>query len=99
MRSSTAGNKTGGMREPARARKSAAMLKIAAMSKSAGMSDEWMSVIGVAAIDESRAARNVPVMVVYDVVSVPIGSPVVPPPAEASEHADSNSQAERNSWP
>jgi hypothetical protein len=56
-----------------------------------------MSVIEVAAIDESRAVGDVPVMVVYHVVVVPIGSPVMPAPAKASE--DANSQAERYPWP
>src|SRR5437879_13627389 len=68
------------------------------MGKSARMSENWMPVIEVVAIDESRAVGDESVMVVQHVVSVPIRSPVVPPPAEAGEDADSDSQAERNPW-
>ena len=61
------------------------------------MSEQWMSVTVVVAIDESPAVGDVPVMVVYQVVVVPIGSPVMPAPAKPSE--DANSHAERNPWP
>src|SRR6266436_3188427 len=56
-----------------------------------------MSVTEVVVIDESGTVRDVPVMVVRHIVSVPIGSPVMPAPAEAAEYTDSNTQAERNS--
>ena len=56
-----------------------------------------MSVTVVVAIGESPAVGDVPVMVVYQVVVVPIGSPVMPAPAKPSE--DANSHAERNPWP
>src|SRR6202158_4239412 len=91
MTSSATGRKTGRMR------KSAAMRKFSAMRNSFGMSEQWMSVTVVVAIDESLAVGDVPVMVVYHVVVVPIGSPVMPAPAKASE--DANSKAERNPWP
>src|SRR6266446_8749699 len=97
MRNSAAGNKTGGMREPARALKSAAMRKFSAVRNSFGMSEQWMSVTVVVAVGESPAVGDVPVMVVYQVVVVPIGSPVMPAPAKPSE--DANSHAERNPWP
>src|SRR2546429_2612182 len=58
MRSSAAGNKTGGTREPARARKSAGMRKFPAVRNSFGMSEQWMSVTVVVAIDESPADRK-----------------------------------------
>ena len=61
------------------------------------MSEQWMSVTVVVAIDESPAVGDVPVMVVYQVVVAPIGSPVMPAPAKAGE--DANSQAECNPWP
>src|SRR5260370_22645651 len=85
------------MREPARAKKSAAMRKFSAVRNSFGMSEQWMSVTVVVAIGESPTVRDVPVMVVYQVVVVPIGSPVMPAPAKPSE--DANSPAERNPWP
>src|SRR5207237_8635712 len=97
MRSSAAGNKTGGTREPARARKSAAMRKFSAVRNPFGMSEQVMSVTVVDASDEGPAVGDVPVMVVYQVVVVPIGSPVMPAPAKAGE--DANSHAERNPWP
>jgi hypothetical protein len=55
-----------------------------------------MSVTEVVVIDESRTVRDVPVMIVHHTVSVPIGSPVMPTPAEAAEYTDSNTQAEHN---
>src|SRR5882762_4098801 len=55
-----------------------------------------MSVTEVVVIDESRTVRDVPVMVVHHIVSVPIGSPVMPAPADAAEYTDSNTQAEHN---
>src|SRR6266478_464629 len=75
MRNSATGNKTGGMSEPARARKSAAMRKFSAARNSFGMSEQWMSVTVVVAIGESPAVGDVPVMVVYQVVVVPVDNP------------------------
>jgi hypothetical protein len=63
------------------------------------MSEARISVTEVVTIDESRAVGNPPVMVERQVVSVPIGSPVVPAPAIAGEDTNSNPQAERNPWP
>src|SRR6266436_4029189 len=97
MRSSATGRKTGRMRKSAGVGKSAAMRKFSAVRNSFGMSEQWMSVTVVVAVGESPAVGDVPVMVVYQVVVVPIGSPVMPAPAKTSE--DANSQAERNPWP
>src|SRR5258708_19585735 len=63
---------------------------------SAVLAEQRMPVTGVVVIHESRTVRDVPVMVVQHIVSVPIGSPVMPAPAEAAEYTDSNTQAECN---
>src|SRR4030088_2962228 len=73
------------------------------MRKSAGMAEVRMSVPEVAVSEvvvmhESRRVRDVPVVVVHHVMSVPVGSPMVPTPAKATEDADPDSQAEGNPW-
>src|ERR1700679_2653335 len=47
-----------------------------------------------AATAELPAMRKVGVTTVSQAVAVPVGSPVVPTPAEATEQADADSQAE-----
>jgi hypothetical protein len=56
------------------------------------------AVTEVRVMHESRTVRDVSVMVVHHIVSVPIGSPVVPAPAEPAGDADPDSQAERDPW-
>src|SRR3979490_1931703 len=67
------------------------------VSKSARMAGKTVTEVRV--MVESRTVRHVPLMVMHHVVVVPIGSPVVPPPAVAAENADSDPQAKRNSRP
>jgi hypothetical protein len=38
-------------------------------------------------VTESRAVRDVVVVVIFHFAAVPVGSPVVPPPAESPEDA------------
>jgi hypothetical protein len=50
----------------------------------------------VVAIDERSAMGNVGVVVIDDGAVMPVGSPVMPSPAEAAEEADSKTYTERN---
>ena len=68
------------------------------MREAAGMAEPRMAMTEVRVMVESRAVRDVPVMVMHHIVMVPIGSPVVPAPAKATEDANANSQAKGNPW-
>src|SRR5882762_10073709 len=57
------------------------------------------SAIEAGVMAELPAVRNVGVIAVSQVVSVPIRTPVVPPPAEATVEADTYSQAEPDPGP
>src|ERR1700730_11609946 len=66
------------------------------MRESAGMAEVRMSVAEVVVVHESWRVRDIPVVVVHHVMSVPIGSPVMPSPAKAAEDAAPDPQAEGN---
>jgi hypothetical protein len=82
--------------------KSSAMCKAAMrdfpMRQSAGMGEPRMSATEVRVMVESRTVRQVSLMVVHHIVSVPVSSPVVPTPAKPAKDTNPNSQAERNPW-
>src|SRR5882724_3500353 len=75
-----------------------AMRNVVVRESTAGMDEPRMSVTEVRVMAEGRTVRDVPVMIVQHIVVVPVGSPVMPAPAETSEDADPNTQAERNPW-
>ena len=69
------------------------------MRQSDGVATPRKVVSEVAVAHESRTVREVSVVVVDHVMSVPVSPPVMPPPTKAAKDADSNSQAESNPWP
>ena len=69
------------------------------MGESTGMIESPASVMEAVAVAELPAVGEVRVIAVNQTVSVPISSPVVPPPAEATEETDTNSHAEPDPRP
>src|ERR1022692_1931518 len=69
------------------------------MRGSTGMIEARASATEAVAIAELPAVGNVRVIAVNQAVFVPIRSPAVPPPAEATEQTDTNSHAEPDSRP
>src|ERR1700732_4957048 len=64
------------------------------MSEFTGMIESRASATKAVAIAELPAMGEVRVIAVNQAVSVPIRSPVVPPPAEAAEETNTNSHTE-----
>jgi hypothetical protein len=69
------------------------------MGKSAGVAASRITVSEIRVAHESRTVRDVPVVVVDHVMSVPVSPPVMPSPPEAAKETHSNSQAEGNPRP
>jgi len=64
------------------------MWNIAVWESVGGMTEPRMSATEASVMGERRTVRAVPVVVVQDIVVVPVGAPVMPAPAKASEDTD-----------
>ena len=73
---------------PCAARKSAGVIETGMVVTRRSPIEMAVIAKGSVVIDESRTVGDVVIVVVFHLAAVPVGSPVVPPPAKAAENPD-----------